>query len=113
MKRTTNQRASPCVGRPSVCLSVVCVRSPEAHDGTLLADVALGLVLGRLGGGHAVQHGQPHHGLGLHAHPVHKLPGLQLHLVTHLQGTKTQGALGPQGFRFQGGFVVGVPGSSS
>ena len=76
------------------CVSVsvsVCMHSPEAHDGTLLADVALGLVLGRLGGGHAVQHGQPHHGLGLHAHPVHKLPGLQLHLVTHLKGTNTQG----------------------
>lgn len=30
---------------------------PESYDGTLLADVALGLVLGGLGGGHTVQDG--------------------------------------------------------
>lgn len=30
---------------------------PESYDGTLFADVTLGLVLGGLGGGHAVQDG--------------------------------------------------------
>lgn len=30
---------------------------PEAYDGALLADVALGLVLGGLGGSHTVQDG--------------------------------------------------------
>lgn len=43
---------------------------PESDDGTLLADVALGLVLGSLRGSHPVQDGQPHHGLGLQSHPV-------------------------------------------
>ena len=64
---------------------------PEAHDGTLLADVALGLVLGRLGGGHAVQDGQPHHGLGLQTHPVQEHGRLQLRLVVglHRGGGKT------------------------
>lgn len=45
-------------------------RIPESDDGTLLADVALGLVLGSLRGSHPVQDGQPHHGLGLQSHPV-------------------------------------------
>lgn len=43
---------------------------PEADDGTLLANVALGLVLGSLCGSHPVQDRQPHHGLGLQSHPV-------------------------------------------
>lgn len=57
---------------------------PEPDDGTLLADVALGLVLGGLGSGDSVQNGQPHHGLGLQAHPVQEHGGFQLGFVIGL-----------------------------
>lgn len=57
---------------------------PEADNGTLLADVTLGLVFGRLRRRHSVQDRQPDHWLGLQAHPIHKLPGFQLHLIVHL-----------------------------
>ena len=65
---------------------------PEADDGALLADVALGLVLGRLGGGHAVQHGQPHHGLGLQAHPLQEVRHLDGRLPRGLAGGETEGS---------------------
>lgn len=67
---------------------------PESYDGTLLANVALGLVLGGLGGGHAVQDGQPHHGLGLHAHPVQEHGGFQLRFVVGLRGRRGCGGRG-------------------
>lgn len=71
----------------SIC-RLVCARwvlfPPEADDGTLLADVALSLVLGRLRRRHSVQNREPNHRLGLQTHPVDKLPWLQLHLVVHL-----------------------------
>ena len=65
---------------------MVSLHRPEADDGTLLADVALGLVLCRLGSSHAMQDGQPHHGLGLQAHPVQEHGGLQLGFVVGLGG---------------------------
>lgn len=49
---------------------------PEAHNRTLLADVTLGLMLRRLRSCHSMQDRKPNHGLGLQAHPVHKLPRL-------------------------------------
>lgn len=61
----------------------VCVL-PEANDRTLLADVALGLVFGRLCSSHSVQDRKPNHRLGLQMHPVNKLSRLQLHLIGHL-----------------------------
>lgn len=59
---------------------------PEADDGTLLADVALGLVFGGLGGSHAVQHGQPDHGLRFQTHPVQEHGSLQFWLIVSLDG---------------------------
>lgn len=61
----------------------VCVL-PEANDRTLFADVALGLVFGRLCSSHSVQDREPNHRLGLQMHPVNKLSGLQFHLIGHL-----------------------------
>lgn len=58
---------------------------PESYDGTLFADVTLGLVLGGLGGGHAVQDGEPHHGLRLQAHPVQEHGGFQFWFVVGLR----------------------------
>lgn len=60
-----------------VCLTM---RShpPEALDGTLFANVAFGLVLGRLCSGHTVEDRQPNHRLGLQAHPLQE--------VRHLNG---------------------------
>lgn len=51
---------------------------PEALDGTLFADVALGLMLGGLCSSHAVEDWQPNHRLGLEAHPLQE--------VRHLNG---------------------------
>lgn len=51
---------------------------PEALDGTLFADVAFGLMLGRLRSSHTVEDRQPNHGLGLQAHPLQE--------VRHLDG---------------------------
>lgn len=50
-----------------------CVSLPEALDGTLFADVAFSLVLGGLGGSDAVEDRQPHHRLGLQAHPLQEV----------------------------------------
>lgn len=61
---------------------------PEPDDGAFLADVALGLVLGRLRGSHAVQHRQPHHRLRLETHPVQEHGCLQLGLVIGLETEK-------------------------
>lgn len=57
---------------------------PEANNGALFADVTLGLVFGRLCGRYSVQNWQPNHRLWLQAHPIHKLPWLQLHFIVHL-----------------------------
>lgn len=46
---------------------------PEALDGKLFADVAFSLVLGGLGGSDAVEDRQPHHRLGLQAHPLQEV----------------------------------------
>lgn len=54
---------------------------PEADNGVLLADVALGLVLGALGRGEPVQHRQPDHRLGLLLEPAEEVHGLDLVLV--------------------------------
>ncbi|KAG7225744.1 hypothetical protein INR49_014395, partial [Caranx melampygus] len=51
---------------------------PEALDRTLFANVAFGLVLGRLRSGHTVEDRQPNHRLGLQAHPLQE--------VRHLNG---------------------------
>lgn len=64
----------------SMCVRVL----PEANNRTLLADVTLGLMFGRLCSSHSVQDGEPNHRLGLQTHPIDKLPGLQLHLIGHL-----------------------------
>lgn len=82
--RTASHRTPPHRRRPPRRRQSLA--SPEADDGTFLADVALGLVLGGLCGGHAVEDGQPHHGLGLQAHPVQEHGGVQLRLVVGLQG---------------------------
>lgn len=58
---------------------------PESNDRTLLADVALGLMLGSLRSGHSVQHGQPHHGLGLQSHPVQEEGSFDLRLIIGLR----------------------------
>ncbi len=46
---------------------------PEALDGTLFADIAFGLVLGRLCSSHTVEDRQPNHRLGLQAHPLQEV----------------------------------------
>jgi hypothetical protein len=62
---------------------------PESLDGTGLADVALGLVQGRLGRHEAVQHGKPDHALRLLLHPVKKVKGLQVTRVErHLKRSR-------------------------
>lgn len=57
---------------------------PEALDGALPADGALGLVLHLLGHGDAVQHGQPHHGLRLQVGPLQELGRLDGRLAVAL-----------------------------
>ncbi len=61
----------------------VCV--PEAHNGELFTDIALGLVFGRFCCRHSVQNRKPDHRLRLQPHPINKLPRLQLHLIGHLR----------------------------
>lgn len=51
---------------------------PEALDGKLFADIAFGLVFGWFCRSHTVEHRQPHHRLGLQAHPLQE--------VRHLNG---------------------------
>lgn len=63
---------------------------PEANNGTLLADVTLGLVFCSLRSSHSVQDRKPNHRLGFQTHPINKLPGLQFHLVSNL-GVKAVG----------------------
>lgn len=62
---------------------------PEAPDGALFADVALGLVLGRLCSSHTVENRKPNHRLGLQARPLQE--------VRHLDGRL------PWGLRREGG----------
>lgn len=50
-----------------------CVCLPEALDGKLFADIAFSLVFGGLGGSDAVEDRQPHHRLGLQAHPLQEV----------------------------------------
>lgn len=64
---------------------------PEALDGALPADGALGLVLHLLSHGHPVQHGQPHHGLRLQVGPLQKLGRLDGRLPVAL-GRGEEGA---------------------
>jgi hypothetical protein len=45
----------------------------EAHNGVLLTDGALGVVARRLGGGQAMQHGQPHNRLRLKLQPLEEV----------------------------------------
>lgn len=51
----------------------MCECLPEALDGKLFADIAFSLVLGGLGGSDAVEDRQPHHRLGLQAHPLQEV----------------------------------------
>ena len=69
-KRTVKQRVNHNKERPTLPVS-------ESQDGALLADVALGLVPGGLGGHEPVQHRQPHHGLGLLLHPAQEVQSLE------------------------------------
>lgn len=54
---------------------------PEPDDRVLLADVALGLVLGALGGRQPVKYREPDHALGLLLQPAQEVHGLDLVLV--------------------------------
>lgn len=70
-----------CLYLEPVCICVylsTLAYPPEALDGTLFADVTLGLVLGRLCSRHTVEDRQPNHRLGLQAHPLQE--------VRHLDG---------------------------
>lgn len=64
---------------------------PEALDGALPADGALGLVLHLLSHGHPVQHSQPHHGLRLQVGPLQELGRLDGRLPVAL-GRGEEGA---------------------
>lgn len=57
---------------------------PEAHNRTLLADIALGLMLCSLRCCHSVQDRKPNHGLRLQVHPVNKLSRVYLHFIVYL-----------------------------
>jgi len=74
---------------------------PESLDRTLFADIAFGLVLGRLCGSHTVEDRQPNHRLRLKAHPFKE--------VRHLNGRFPWGLENKVGGKKRGHRTVNNP----
>lgn len=88
---TTFQKTMSILMRLTMCQAQSCavLAVPEAQHGALPADVAAGLVPGAFGRYHPVKNRQPHHGLRLQLHPIHKLFQVNFPITAHLPGTTT------------------------